>query len=542
MGFDALGQRLAAGIALVVLVAGCSSTPAASTSKTLVTAAVQLPSTMDPCNIATTGDSDVLPEIYGFGVNFKQVALSGTGNSGQGDDTVDGEKGVIPGVFESWDVSADATVFTLHLRHGIIDSFGNELKAADVQWELDRVNNNGCSFVTANMDITDVKKQVAVLDDYTLKVTLASPDPIFLRVMTVNSGMFFGAEARKHTTTSDPWANDWMKTNAPAIGPYKIQTFSPGVEVILVRNPNYNLGPKPYYDKVIYRFVPQDSNRLALIESGQAQTAETLTQDQWNEAAKNPNTYLKCNTAIEFVAAFINVNKKSPVSNQQFRQALAYATPYDDIIKSAYGGLASRLYGMAPSDYPGYVGDSQYPISATDLAKAKQLLNSAGYSGGATITVMINTDEPELERSAVLLQNSFKQIGVTLNIDAKPSSVFYDALDNRTYGDMTLERTFALVPDYGYHSKLFLKPAPAPNVNWSGWTDPEFTQLLHDQATLPDGPDRNAKFARMQQIFNQQVPWLSIANVPTCQAFSKSVSGYHWHTVGAVWYPDMKPA
>jgi peptide/nickel transport system substrate-binding protein len=537
-------KRVAVVVVAVALISGGAAVRAsgqpASNGTTLVEAAAALPLTFDPCAISSAQDAEVVPHLYGFGVYFKQIRIPGT--KILGDDTVDGEKGVAPQVLTSWSISPNSLVYTLHLRHGIVDSYGNTLTASDIKWELDRTSHNNCSFVTANMALTNVQKQVKAVDPYTLKVTLAKPAPLFLRMMTINNGMFFGSEARKHTTKSDPWALHWMKTHAPAIGPYMVSQFTPGVQLVLVRNPKYNLGPKPYYSQVIYRDVPQDANRLALIESGQAQIAQTLTQDQMNAAAANPKTYVACTDSLEFVAGFMNVGSKSPVSNLAVRQALAYAVPYDAIIQSVYGGAATRLYGMAPADYPGYAGASAYPIAATDVSKAKQLLGQAGYTSGLNLTVTINTDEPELERNAVLLQSNFKQIGVNLTIDSKPSNVFYDELDKRTYGDMALERTFALVPDYGYHSALFLKPGPPPNVNWSGWADPQFDSLLTTQATLPDGAKRNAIFKQMQDIFNQQLPWLSLATVPTCHAFSRSVTGYHWHTSASVWFPDFRPA
>jgi peptide/nickel transport system substrate-binding protein len=545
MKLGAWWQRLAIAIATVGLLCACGSSQSAQTGsangggKSLVYAAAALPTTMDPCKLSSPQDAEILPALYGFGVNFKQVPVGGSKT--EGDDTVDGEKGVAPWVFASWDVSPDSLVYMLHLRHGIVDSYGNTLKAADVKWELDRIAHGICNFVTTNMNLTDVGKQVSVVDDYTLKVTLPKPDPVFLRMMTINNGMFFGPEARKHTTSSDPWANKWLKTHAPAIGPYEVQTLTPGVQIVLVRNPHYNLGPRPAYAKVIYRDVPQDSNRLALIESGEAQVTQTLTQDQMNAAQHHSGTYVACTAALEFVAGFMNVNSKSPVANLKVRQALAYATPYNAIIQSVYGGLATRMYGMAPSDYPGYIGPSAYPYT-TNPAKAKALLAAAGYPHGLNLKITINTDEPELQRSAILLQSSFKQIGVNVSINSTPSSVFYDSLDNRTYGDMALERTFAIVPDYGYHSKLFLNPGPPPNVNWSGWKDAQFDSLLAKQASLPDGTARDAIFGQMQRIFNAQVPWLSIANVPTCHPFAKSVTGYHWHTSATVWFPDLKPS
>ena len=47
---------------------------------------------------------------------------------------------------------------------------------------------------------------------------------------------------------------------------------------------------------------------------------------------------------------------------------------------------------------------------------------------------------------------------------------------------------------------------------------------------------------RLQQIFNDQVVWVSVANAPTCFAFSNKVSGYVWHTHNQIIFTDLKVA
>jgi hypothetical protein len=70
--------------------------------------------------------------------------------------------------------------------------------------------------------------------------------------------------------------------------------------------------------------------------------------------------------------------------------------------------------------------------------------------------------------------------------------------------------------------------------------NPEFIALEQQAVAMQGGPQRDTVLQRMQAIFNQNVPWLSLANTPTCFAFLKKVSGYVWHTFNQVYFSDLK--
>ena len=505
-----------------------------SGSKTLVYATPALPLTFDPCLINGQQTAEILTNLYSTWTYYKVGTLA----SGQpGDSTATGEAAIGPGMLQSWEVSSDGTTYTLHIRQGAKDSYGTEMTADDMKWLLSRyVNFGGCPFIAANLGITDANKQVVVKDKYTLTVTLAGPDAIFLRMLTVNNGAALGAEVRKHTTAADPWGGDWAKNNAPATGPYKVGSFTPGVQLTLVANPNF-YGAKPSITTIIYKEVPSDANRVAVLDSGQVQAARDLTQDELNTIAQSPGAAVSCTTAnVELNVAMNTAN--GPTSNVQVRQALAYAVPYSDILQSVYNGRAGRLYGMSPAIYPGFIGSDKYPYN-TDYTKAKQLLSAAGYANGFNATLAIDSDVPEHERTAILLQNSFKQIGVTLAINKMPAAAYTSALQNRTFGDLAIWQDSSLVADIAYHSLLFLSTSAPPSHNFSGWINPQ-VDALGKQSLQVAGASRDAILQQIQVIFNANLPWLPLANTPTCFAFTKNVSNYTWHMTNQVYFSDLK--
>src|SRR5262249_39995140 len=159
--------------------------------------------------------------------------------------------------------SPDGRTYTFHLRGGVKAANGDAMTAQDLKYTFDR--EFGTKAVGAYiMGVANIPSPdaVVVVDPQTLRITLPGPDPIFLRVMYVftNSG-WDQKVVQQHATATDTWAEDWLKQNAAGFGPYHIQEFKPGSQVVFGRNPNY-YGKRPYFDQVIYREIPDSSQRL----------------------------------------------------------------------------------------------------------------------------------------------------------------------------------------------------------------------------------------------------------------------------------------
>src|SRR5690606_708455 len=133
----------------------------------------------------------------------------------------------------------------------------NELSAEDVKWKWDRgyaLKGVG-AFYYPILKIPD-NNGIQVVDRYTVSFTAEAVSTIAL---VLHSNLYVSipdsTEAKKHATPEDPWATQWMATNAPGFGAYKVESWEAGKQVVLSGNPNYWMGP-PNLSQVIYREVP----------------------------------------------------------------------------------------------------------------------------------------------------------------------------------------------------------------------------------------------------------------------------------------------
>ena len=502
---------------------------------TLVYVTPSLALTMDPVFLAGDQTAEVQHNLYNF---WTENTIVDGPDGIRIDDASAGEAGLQPGLFESWELSEDATVYTMHLRKDIVDSYGNQLKAEDAKWVFDRLRGTeaGSTYVADVLGIEN-PDQVTVIDDYTLEFRLSAPNAVFLRVLTVDNGGPFGAaSARQHATDADPWATEWLTRNAPATGPYMLESWTAGIEQVLVKNPNY-YGPEPAIDRVIYRQVEESANRVALLLRGEADIARDLSMDEVAQIEDAPGVKVVCYPGNVFVWAAMHWDME-PTSNQKVREALAYAVPYQDIYDAVYRGFAKPLYGWVTDGFPDFLGADAFPYT-TDYEKAKELLAEAGYPDGFDLEMVVAEGIPEHERIAVLLKDSFGKIGVNLSIDTKPMAAYRDVVMNRQ-APIMIDQNYSIVIDANYASFVWLYDDEPPSLNASGFRDPEFNELQDKAVGMPDGPERAEVLKRMQERFYELTPWLPLANPPTCYGMSDRISNFTWHFHNDIEFRDLK--
>ena len=190
---------------------------------------------------------------------------------------------------KSWTVSSDRTVYRLHLRPNVRSSRGNRFTANDVVWSLSKAMDG--KFVAAFLLVLcGIAKpdQLKVINSTTLDIHLtAAPPPYFMQILGLPwVPIFDSTEAKKHTTSSDPFAQDWLDKNMAGFGPYKLQSTISGKRSVLVVNPNY-WGKKPQITKITQDGIDDSGSRLQLLLTGVADYAEELTPLQLDQVARS---------------------------------------------------------------------------------------------------------------------------------------------------------------------------------------------------------------------------------------------------------------
>lgn len=184
-------------------------------------------------------------------------------------------------------------------------------------------------------------------------------------------------------------------TQIPSIGPYHIVEYSPGVRVVMQRNPNYWKTDEqgqtlPYIERLIYRIVPDDNTEYLLFRDGR-KDAHSVKPEQLEEllSAENPD-YTVYNGGESLGSSFFVFNQNpanlDPVklawfTQREFRQAMSSLLNRPRIAQQVYRGLASPAHYFAARANMYF--DPEIKLEYTyDPERAVELLDSIGMTRG----------------------------------------------------------------------------------------------------------------------------------------------------------------
>lgn len=386
----------------------------------------------------------------------------------------------------------------------------------------------------------DSADQIEKIDDYTVKITMNGPNPIAESFLAHVCGLIVDSEEyQKHATESDPWALDWASTHASGHGPWKLVEFTPGVRVVVDRFDEYwdqeNL---PYFERVIILEVPESSNRASMLLTGDIDAATKLSNSEIAELQQNDA--VKClhyDGNKTFIVGF-NVQNEF-LSSPEVRRALGFAVPYDEILETVYLGQAKQLKSLVCSTYP--MSTDQYFQYTYDLEQAKSLLEQAGYGDGFSCKITIDNTNVQAEQTALLMQSSFRQIGVELEIEKIQSGDYYDKLANKDFEGMFAFLDSAGCPDAGFALRL---GARSDSINNMGhYSNPEVDELVDKMMSTIDESVRKECADRLQEIVVWEDPYcLYIAEPGFDLAVTQDIETPQWDTIQQIHWKAMKRA
>ena len=227
------------------------------------------------------------------------------------------------------------------------------------------------------------------------------------------------------------------------------------------------------------------------------------------------------------------------MSSPEVRRALGFAVPYDEILETVYLGQAKQLKSLVCSTYP--MSTDQYFQYTYDLEQAKSLLEQAGYGDGFSCKITIDNTNAQAEQTALLMQSSFRQIGVELEIEKIQSGDYYDKLANKDFESMFAFLDSAGCPDAGFALRL---GARSDSINNMGhYSNPEVDELVDKMMSTIDESVRKECADRLQEIVVWEDPYcLYIAEPGFDLAVTQDIETPQWDTIQQIHWKAMKRA
>jgi peptide/nickel transport system substrate-binding protein len=429
------------------------------------------------------------------------------------------------------DMSIGDMSVTFKLRKDAVFQDGTPVTAKDVKWSLDRAVTVG-GFPTFQMKAGSLEKaeQFVVVDDRTVRVDFIRKDRLTVPDLAVVVPCVLNSElVRKNAGANDPWGLEYVKQNTAGSGAYRVAKWTPGTEVIFERNDKWTGGPLPKVRRVIWRMVPSAGNRRALLERGDADISYDLPNKDFSE--------LKSNGKLSIVSVpysnglqYIGMNvTKPPFDNLKVRQAVAYAIPYQKIMDAVLYGLANPMFGKGEGA-PTEVKWPQQSPYVTDMTKAKQLMQEAGYANGFEVPISFDLGFAVVnEPLCVLVQESLAEIGIRTTINKIPGSNWRTELNKKEMPLFT--NVFSGWLDYPEYFFFWCYHGQNSVFNTMSYQNPKMDVLI-DGARAAAANGDTATYDKDVKGF-VDLAFSDIPRIPLFQpyvnvAMQKKVSGYEY--------------
>lgn len=327
----------------------------------------------------------------------------------------------VPILATDYEKSDDGMTWVFNIREGVKFHDGTELDADAVKFSIERTMELGLGPAF----IWDSVNEIVKKDDYIVEFRLKYPAPIDLIASSAYGAFIMSPTAVK----SNP--DDWLsRGNAVGTGPYKLERFTIGEEVVLTKHEDYWRGwDDSKFDKVVIKKISEAATRRQLLEKGEADVVDQMPYEDLEALESNPDIEIVSSPSFENMMIFFNT-KKSPLDDKLVRKALSQVFPYGDVVKYALGNYGAQARGPIPQGMWGHGDDLlQYEF---DLDKAKGLLEQAGYPDGGLklLFTYVSGDECQ-KKAAELYKSELQKLNIELEIRGMPWETQWEMSKNK---------------------------------------------------------------------------------------------------------------
>jgi peptide/nickel transport system substrate-binding protein len=399
---------------------------------------------------------------------------------------------------ESIQPNANATEWTIRVKKGVVTHDGKPFGAKDVLFSFKRMIANKFSGHTSigPVDLNASK----VVDPQTLVLKYSQPYSILVDALSI---YYFYMVPEGY----DP-------KNPIGTGPFKYQSFQPGVQSVFTRNDHYWQPGGPYFDTLTIQDIQDETSQVNALISGQVDAVNYLSSTSVSAVQSGGGKLITAKTGAW--GPFTFRVDLSPFNDVRVRQALRLVVDRPQMVSQlfgSYGSIGNDMFGIFDPSF-----DHSIPQRVQDIEQAKSLLKQAGQSD-LKMQLITDSFSPGQSNAAQIFATQAKAAGVTVNV-VKQNTTDYFA---QSYSKVPFSQDYWIVQPYLVTvSQGFVKGAPFPVERYE---DPHYTALYQQASSTTDSAKQTAIIHEMLQIDHDGGPIILPYFFPQIDAVAANVEG-----------------
>ncbi|MFG1279993.1 ABC transporter substrate-binding protein [Xanthobacter autotrophicus] len=435
-----------------------------------------------------------------------------------------------PSLATAWTVSPDGLVYTFKLREGVKWHDGRDFSADDVAYSIKLLKENHPRGRGTFASVTAVDTP----DPQTAIIRLSKPAPYLLTALDASESPIVAKHIYEGT---DPLTN--KNASAPiGTGPFVFREWAKGSHIILERNPNYWDAGKPYLDRIVVRFIADQSARSAAFETGELDLAggPPVPRSDLARVQALPNIGSETR-GYEYNGNMTQLyfNFDTPqLKDKRVRLAIAHAIDLQKLLDVVYFGYGKIAPSPVGPDLKAFINPGIEPYGF-DLKAANRLLDEAGYprkADGTRFALRLYANPFNGKESGDFVKQALAKIGIPVDFQFFDFSTYIQKAYTGREFDLTLEslsNTFDPTPGIQriFWSRNFKIGLPFSNA--SHYDNPQVDQLLEAAAVESDPQKRRQLWFTFQNVIFDDVAAVHLIAPQGVTLFSKKVKN---HTLG----------
>jgi len=423
---------------------------------------------------------------------------------------------------EKWE-TPDPTTYVFHLRRGVKFHDGRQLTSADVKYTFDSI---------LDRTITSPKRGSLALIQ-----SVEAPDAttVIFHLKEAYAG-FLWEIARPAIGIVPAGSGTDFASRLTGTGPFRFVSMEQDDNVTLECNNEY-FGAPPKISRAQFRVVPDAIVRALELRKGSADVeVNSLTSDMIPVLRRQPTLDVTDNPGTNYQYLAFNL-ENGTLAKREVRQALAYATNRDEIIKYLYRGQARPADGPLPNSSWAY--DPDIRKYGYDPQRAEELLDAAGFprqaaTGNMRVTLNLKTTTEESSRLlATVLQEQWRKVGVDLDVHPLEFATLFSDMARGSFEIFTLRWIGANNdPDTFFEYVFDSKKFPPAGANRGHYRNPQVDALLDQARVEGDREKRRALFNRVQNVIAEDLPYVSLWFMDNVSVHRKRISGVQLSPTG----------